>query len=65
MPKSGDFGLTFLKTNDRFQINTFEIGYMQNLVNISKLILFDPKCPDLGIFARNFRKQMSGLKSTP
>ena len=30
---------------------------------IWKLILFGPKCPNLGIWARHFRKQMSDLKS--
>ena len=30
-----------------------------------KLILFDPKCLKLDIFAQNFGKQMSDLKSSP
>ena len=59
------FGLKFLKINVRFPIITFEIGYMRNFVRIQKLILFGPKCPKLGIWAQNFGKQISDLKSAP
>ena len=50
------------KVNVRFEISTFEIGYMRNFVKIRKLIPFGPKCPKLGIYAQNFGKQMSDLK---
>ena len=46
--------LKFSKTNIRFKISTFEIGYMRNFVKIRMLILFDPKCPNFGIWAQNF-----------
>ena len=32
MPKSGDLDSTFSKTNVRFEISTFEIGYIRNFV---------------------------------
>ena len=63
MPKIGHLGSTFWKTSVRFEISTFEIGYKGNFVEIRKLILFDPKCPNLGICAQSFGKQMSDLKS--
>ena len=44
------------KTNVKFEISTFEIGYMRNFVKIRKLIFFGPKCPNLGIWARNLKK---------
>ena len=53
----------FSKTKIRFEISTFEIGYRQNFVKIRKLIIFGPKCPNLGIWAQNFQKQMANLKS--
>ena len=65
MLKFGDLSSTFLKTNVRFEISTFEIGCMRNFAKIRKLILFGSKCTNLGIWARNFRKPMSGLKSAP
>ena len=55
----------FSKTNVISEISTFEIGYMRNFTKIRKLILFDSKCPNLGIWVRNFRKTMSDLKSAP
>ena len=33
-------------------------GYRQNFVKVRKLIFFGPKCPNLGIWPQNFRKQM-------
>ena len=42
-----------------------KIAYRQNFVKTKKLILFGPKCSDLGIWARNFRKQRSDLQSAP
>ena len=58
----GDLGSNFSKNNVRFEISTFEIGYMRNFAKIRKLILFGPKCENLGIWAQNFRKIMSDLK---
>ena len=52
-----------MKANGRFEISTLEIGYRQNVAKIRKLILFDPKCPYLGIWAQNFQKPMSDLTS--
>ena len=47
----------FWKTNVRFEIINFEIGYKWNFVKNRKLILSGPKCPKLGIWAQNFGKQ--------
>ena len=47
----------------RFEIRIFEIVYGQNFVIIGKLIVFGPKCPNLGIYGQNFRKPVSNLKS--
>ena len=57
MPKSGHLSPKFSKTNVRFEISTFEIGYMQNFVNIRKLILIDPKYPNLGIWAQSVKNK--------
>ena len=66
MPIFGELGSTFLETNVRFEISKFEIGYMQNFADkIRKWILFDLKCLNFGIWARNFQKTMSDLKSGP
>ena len=65
MPNFVDFTSKCSKTNVRFEISTFEIEHMQNLVKIGKLILFDPKGLSLGIWAQNFGMQMSDLKSSP
>ena len=65
MSKFGYLGSTFLKTNVRFEISTFEIVYRQNLVNIKKMVHFDRKCLSLGIWALNFSKPMSDFKSAP
>ena len=74
MPKFGDLGSKFLKTNVKFEINTFEIWYMRNFVKIKELILFGPKCPKafglkafkksqtFGIWAQNFQRQMINFK---
>ena len=63
MPKFRDLDSNFSKASVKFAISTFEIVYMQNFIKIRKLILFKPKCPNLGIWAKNFRKPMSDLKS--
>ena len=63
MPIFGDLSSKFLNINVRFEISTFEIGYRQNFAKIRKLIIFDPKCPYLGIWAQNFQIPMSDLKS--
>ena len=55
MPKFENFGSKFSKANVRFEISTFEIGDMPNLVKIRKLILFGPKCQNLSIWATTFR----------
>ena len=65
MSKFGYLASKFLKTNDKFEISTFEIGYMKNFVKIRTLVLFGPKCPCLEIWARNFQKQMTDSKSPP
>ena len=49
MPEYGDLGSTFSKRNVRFEISTLEIGYRQNFDKITKLILFGPKYPNMGI----------------
>ena len=53
------------KTNVRFEISIFETGYKGNFVKIRKPILFYPKCPNLGIGAQNFGKQMPDSISAP
>ena len=40
MPKFGHFGSKFSKNKVKFEISTFEIGYMRNFVKIRTLILF-------------------------
>ena len=65
MSKFGYLGSKFLKTNDKFEISTFEIGYMKNFVKIRTLVHFGPKCQCLEIWARNFQKQMTDSKSPP
>ena len=65
MPNFGDFTSKCSKTNVRFEISTFEIEYIQNLVKIGKLLLFGPKGLSLGIWAQHIGIQMSDLKSTP
>ena len=64
MPKIGYLCSKFWKANVRFEIITFKIGYMQNFVKIRKLIPFGPKCSKLGIWAQNFGKQVSHLRSS-
>ena len=49
------------KVNVRFEISNFQIVYRQDFVKIKKFILFDPKCPYLGIWAQNSWKPMSDL----
>ena len=63
MPKFGDLGSRCLKTNVRFEISTFEIEYKQSLVKINKLIHFGPECPNVGVWAQNFRERISDLGS--
>ena len=43
MPNFGDFSSNCSTTNVKFEISTFEIEYMRNLVKIGKLILFGLK----------------------
>ena len=62
MPIFGDLGLNFSETDLRFEIKTFEIGYMQNFANIKKLILC-PKCSNTEIWFQNSQKPMSDFKS--
>ena len=40
---------TFSKKKVKFEISIFEIAYSQNFVKIRKVIVFDLKCPNLGI----------------
>ena len=63
MPKFGHLGSKYLKTNVKFEISSFEIGYLRNFVKIRRSIHVSPKCPNLGILAQNFQKQMANLKS--
>ena len=65
MSKTGHLGLIFWKTNVRFEISTFEVGYKVNFIKIRKLIFFDTKGPNLSISVQHFEKQMSDLKSAP
>ena len=52
-----NLGSNFSKTNIRFGISTFEVAYIRNVaIKIRKLTLFDPNCPNLGIWAQNFEK---------
>ena len=51
MPKFGNLGLKFSQTSVRFEISTFEIGYMQNFVMVRELILFGPKFSNFGTWA--------------
>ena len=51
MPKFGNLGSKFSKTSVRFEISTFEIGYMQNFVMVRELILFGPKFSNFGTWA--------------
>ena len=62
MLKIGHLCSKFWKTDVKFEIITFKIGYERNFVKIRKLIPFDPKCSKFGICAQNFGKQMSDLK---
>ena len=57
MPKFGDLSSKFSKTDDKFEISTFRIGYIQNFVNIRKSILFGLKCPNLSIWAGNLKNE--------
>ena len=65
MPKIGHLCSKFWKTSVRSEIITFQIGYMQSFLKIRKLILSGTKCPKLDIWAHNFEKQISDLKSAP
>ena len=57
MPKFGDLGSKFLKIYDRFKTSTFQIRYMRNFVKVRVLILFGPKCPNLGMQNRNLKNE--------
>ena len=52
----------FSKIKVRFEISTFEIGYMQNLVKIKKLIPFVPKIPKFGHFWLEIWKRNASRK---
>ena len=52
MLKFGDLDSKFSKTNNEFEISTFEIGYMQNFVKIEKL----PKMPKFEGLGSKFSK---------
>ena len=56
MPKFGDLGSKCSKTSVKFEISTFEIGYIQNFVKIRELILFGPKIPKFGPLGLKFSK---------
>ena len=60
MPKFEDLGSKLSKKKKKkgkFKISTSKLGYMQNVFKIRKLILFDLKCPNLGIWARNLKSE--------
>ena len=65
MPKIGHMCSNFWKTSVGFEVITFQIGYMGNFLKIRKLILFDAECLKSGIWAQNFEKKISDLKSAP
>ena len=48
MSKFGHLGSKSLKTNVKFKISTFKIGYVKNFVKIRNFILFGPKYLNLG-----------------
>ena len=63
LTKMGIWVQNFSKTNVRFKISTFEIEHMRNFANkIRKVILFDPKYPNLGIWSQNFWTTMLDSK---
>ena len=51
MLKFGHLGSQIWNTNVRFEISTCEIGYKGNFFKIRRLIFFDPKYSNLGIWA--------------
>ena len=57
MTNFGHLGSKFLKTNVRFEVSTFEIGYVRNFVKIRELILFGPKHPNFGVWARSLKNK--------
>ena len=59
------FELKVLKTNARFETSTSKTEYKQSFIRITKIILFGPKCSNMGIWAQDFREQMSDSKSVP
>ena len=54
MTKLENLGSKISKTNVMTEIRTFKVRYRPNFVKIKKLILFDPKCPNLEIWPQNF-----------
>ena len=54
--KFEDIGSKFSKNDARFLWNIFEIKYIQNLVNIRKLILIGPKTICFGVLELQFSK---------
>ena len=64
MYKTGDSGSKYSKTNVRFEIRTFQIGYRKNFVKIKKIILFDPNSLNFEMWTQNFRKPVSDLKAS-
>ena len=57
-PEKPEFS-KFLKTNVRFEVSTFEVVYLRNFIKIRKLILFDSKYPNLGIWALIWKTRKS------
>ena len=54
MPKFGDLSLKVLKTNARFETSTFKNRIQASFIRITKIILFGPKCSNMGIWPQNF-----------
>ena len=63
MPKFGDLDSKFSKTNVRFEISTFEIGYIRKFVKIRELIIFWPKMSKFAHLGSKCSKTMPDLKS--
>ena len=56
MLKFGNLRSQFSKTNIRFEISSFEIGFRQNFRKIKKMILLNAKMPLFGNLHSKFSK---------
>ena len=62
MPKFGNLGSKYSKTNDKFEISTYKIGWIQNFIKTRKFILFGPNA-QIGHLGSNFEKQKTAENS--